>query len=75
MLSTYQLSELLIGSMIFIMAYICFIYFSGGERPYFYNDIIISSVFFCLILLFRFLLINYYILQSQNFSSNIIIDG
>ncbi len=75
MLTTYQTSELIVGSMIFIMAYIGYLYFKLGDKPYYYNDLIITSLFFCIILLFRFLLINYYILQSQNFSSNIIIDG
>ena len=75
MLTTYQTSEIIIGSAIFLMAYVGYIYFINDERPYYYNDIIISFVFVALILLFRFLLINYYILQSQNFSSNIIIDG
>lgn len=75
MLTTYQMSELLIGTMIFVMAYLGYIYFVGGNRPYFYNDLIITSIFFGIILYFRFVLINYYILQSQNFSSNIIVDG
>lgn len=69
------MSELLIGTMIFVMAYLGYIYFVGGNRPYFYNDLIITSIFFGIILYFRFVLINYYILQSQNFSSNIIVDG
>lgn len=75
MLTTYQYSELLIGTTLFIMAYLGFIYYLKDDRKYFYNDLIISGIFFGLILLFRYLLINYYILQSQNFSSNIIIDG
>ena len=75
MLTTYQTSEIIIGSVIFLMTYVGYIYFINDQRPYYYNDIIISFVFVALILLFRFLLINYYILQSQNFSSNIIIDG
>ena len=75
MLTTYQTSEIVIGSTIFLMTYVCYLYFINDDRPYFYNDIVISFVFVALILLFRFLLINYYILQSQNFSSNIIIDG
>ena len=75
MLTTYQTSELLIGTMIFVMSYICYLYFADQDKPFYYNDIVISSLFFGFIMLFRFLLINYYILQSQNFSSNIIIDG
>lgn len=75
MLTTYQYSELLVGTTLFIMAYLGFVYFMENGPKYFYSDIIISTLFFGLIQLFRFLLINYYILQSQNFSSNIIIDG
>jgi len=75
MLTTYQYTEFLVGTTLFLMAYLGFIYYLNDNRKYFYNDLIISGIFFGLILLFRYLLINYYILQSQNFSSNIIIDG
>ena len=75
MLTTYQTSELIVGTMIFIMTYIGYLYFIADGRKYYYNDIVITTIFFGIILLFRYLLINYYILQSQNFSSNIIIDG
>lgn len=75
MLTTYQYTELLIGTTIFVICYLGFLYFVDNDRNYFHNDIIISSIFFWIILIFRYLLINYYILQSQNFSSNIIIDG
>ena len=74
MLTTYQNSELLIGTTLFLMTYLGYIYYSNDERKYFYSDLIMSGIFFGIILLFRYLLINYYILQSQNFSSNIIID-
>ena len=74
MLTTYQLSELLIGTMMFLMAFIGYKYFINEDSKYYYNDLAITTFFFALILYFRFLLINYYILQSQNFSSNIIID-
>ncbi len=75
MLTTYQYTELLVGIPLFIFFYLGFIYFINDDRNYFYNDIVISSIFFSIILVSRYLLINYYILQSQNFSSNIIIDG
>ena len=75
MLTTYQLSELLIGTMIFLITYIVYKYYTKEESKYYYNDLALTTFFFGLILYFRYLLINYYILQSQNFSSNIIIDG
>ena len=74
MLTTYQLSEILIGTMIFLMTYIGYKFFSKEDSKYYYNDLALTTFFFALILYFRYLLINYYILQSQNFSSNIIID-
>ena len=75
MLTTYQYTELIVGTTLFLMTYLGFIYYLDDKRNYFYNDLIISGIFFGIIFLFRYLLINYYILQSQNFSSNIIIDG
>ena len=75
MLTTYQYTELLVAIPLFIFLYLGFLYFINDGRNYFYNDVFISSIFFSIILVSRYLLINYYILQSQNFSSNIIIDG
>ena len=75
MLTTYQTSELIVGTLMFVMAYIGYMYYTNRDAHYYYNDIVVTSIFFGFILYFRYLLINYYILQSQNFSSNIIIDG
>jgi hypothetical protein len=74
MLTTYQYTELIVGITLFIFFYLGFLYFINDDRKYFFSDIVISSIFFSIILISRYLLINYYILQSQNFSSNIIID-
>ena len=46
MLTTYQLSELLIGTMIFLMAYIGYKFFSKEESKYYYNDLALTTFFF-----------------------------
>ncbi len=74
MLTTYQYSELLVGSTVFIMAYLGYKYFSLDNKKYFYYDIVITCLFFLILMYFRFLLINYYILQSQKISSHILVD-
>jgi hypothetical protein len=74
MLTSYQYSELLIGTTIFIMAYTGYKYFSDKNNKYFYYDILITCLLFLLLMYFRYLLINYYILQSQKISSNILVD-
>lgn len=74
MLTSYQYSELLIGTTIFIIAYIGYKYFSDTNNKYFYYDILITCLLFLLLMYFRYLLINYYILQSQKISSNILVD-
>lgn len=74
MLTSYQYSELLIGTTIFIMAYVGYKYFSDKNNNYFYYDVLITCLLFLVLMYFRFILINYYILQSQKISSNILVD-
>ena len=74
MLTVYQSTELVIGTWIFIFCYIGYLYYTDYNNKYFLNNIFVSTILFIILMSSRYLLINYYILQSQNFSSNIIIN-
>ena len=74
MITSYQYSEFIVGTTLFIFAYIIYKFILNKDQPYYTQDIILTSILFGCLVYFRYLLINYYILQSQNFSSNIIID-
>ena len=74
MLTVYQSTELVIGTLIFIFCYIGYLYNTDYNNKYFLNNIFVSTILFIILMSSRYLLINYYILQSQNFSSNIIIN-
>lgn len=74
MLTVYQSTELVIGTWIFIFCYIGYLYYTDYNSKYFLNNIFVSTILFIILMSSRYLLINYYILQSQNFSSNIIIN-
>ena len=69
MLTSYQITETVIGSMFFILAYFLVSYFTVKDKII-YWDIIWCTISLAIILTFKFFIINYYILQSQNFSSN-----
>ena len=69
MITSYQLTEIMMGSLFFILAYFLVLYFSVKDRII-YWDIIWCTISIAIILTFKFFIINYYILQSQNFSSN-----
>lgn len=71
LITNYQKTEIIIGTFVFPMVYFLYLYFS--ETPIIYWDIIWCTFTVAIILLFRNFYINYYILQSQNISSNIII--
>ena len=45
MLTTYQLSELLIGTMIFLITYIVYKYYTKEESKYYYNDLALTTFF------------------------------
>ena len=73
MLTIYQRTELIIGTILFILFYFLILYFSNKENLSYY-DVIVSTIAFFLIMYIRYFFINYYIFQSQNFSSNNIVN-
>ena len=54
---------------------ISFLYLYFSESTIIYWDIAWCTISLFIILLFKYFYINFNILQSQNFSSNIIVDG
>ena len=73
MLTIYQQTELIIGTILFILFYFLVVYFSNKENLSYY-DVIVTTIAFLLIMYIRYFFINYYIFQSQNFSSNNIVN-
>jgi hypothetical protein len=73
LLSNYQITEIVLGVVLFPMLYFLYLYFLS--KPIIYWDIMWCTISLGLILLFKTFYINYNILQSQNFSSNIILNG
>jgi hypothetical protein len=73
MLTIYQRTELIIGTILFILFYFLVLYFSNRENLSYY-DVIVTTIAFFLIMYIRYFFINYYIFQSQNFSSNNIVN-
>jgi hypothetical protein len=73
LLTNYQITEIIIGVLIFPMLYFLYLYFLS--RSIIYWDIMWCTISLGVILLFKNFYINYNILQSQNFSSNIIVNG
>mgnify|MGYP000320998385 CR=1 FL=1 len=73
LLTYYQITEIVIGTIIFSMLYFLYLYFT--ESTIIYWDIAWCTISLFIILLFKYFYINFNILQSQNFSSNIIVDG
>ena len=73
LLTNYQITEIVIGTIIFPLLYFLYLYFLNETIVYW--DIIWCTLTLSIILLFKYFYINFNILQSQNFSSNIIVDG
>jgi len=73
MLTIYQRTELIIGTILFILFYFLVLYFSNRENLSYY-DVVVTTIAFFLIMYIRYFFINYYIFQSQNFSSNNIVN-
>ena len=69
LLTNYQKTEILIGTILFSMVYFLFLYFS--ESKIIYWDIIWSTITILIILLFKNFYINFNILQSQNLNITI----
>ena len=72
-LNNYQMTEIIIGSSLFPLFYFLFLYTS--DRHVVVWDIIWCTFSLFVILLFKNFYINYNILQSQNLSSNYILNG
>jgi hypothetical protein len=73
MLTIYQRTELIIGTILFTLFYFSVLYFSNKENLSYY-DVIVTTIAFFIIMYIRYFFINYYIFQSQNFSSNNIVN-
>lgn len=73
MLTIYQRTELIIGTILFTLFYFLVLYFNNKENLSYY-DVIVTTIAFFLIMYIRYFFINYYIFQSQNFSSNNIVN-
>jgi len=73
MLTIYQRTELIIGTILFTLFYFLILYYSNKENLSYY-DVVVSTIAFFLIMYIRYFFINYYIFQSQNFSSNNIVN-
>ena len=72
LLSIYQMTDIIIGTIIFPILYL--FYLKMTTTTIIIWDIIWCTITIFLILLFKNFYINYNILQSQNFSSNIILN-
>jgi hypothetical protein len=68
LLTKYQITEIVIGTFLFPIAYFLFLYFSKTNIIYW--DISWCTLVIFIILLFKNFYINFNILQSQNLSTN-----
>ena len=73
LISNYQKTELIIGTVLFPLFYFLFLYFTAEKIIYW--DVIWCTFSLFIIILFKTFYVNYYILQRQNISSNVVIDG
>ena len=68
LLSNYQATEIMLGTVLFPILYFLYLYLSNTHIIYW--DILWCTISIFIILLFIYFYINYHILQSQNLSSN-----
>jgi hypothetical protein len=73
LLTNYQITEIIIGTLLFPLVYFIYLYYTIKGRIIIYWDIFYCTFVLLIILLFKSFYINYNILQSQNFSSNNIV--
>ena len=73
LLTNYQITEIIIGSTLLPMFY--FLYLHFADKKIIYWDVFYCTTVLFIILLFKHFYINFNILQSQNFSSNNIVNG
>jgi hypothetical protein len=64
LLTTYQTTEVIIGTTMFPILYFLYLFFT--ETNIIYWDIIWCTITILIILIFRYFYINFNILQSQN---------
>jgi hypothetical protein len=68
LISNYQKTELLIGTVFFILFYLIYLFLSNSEINYL--DIIWCSFTLFIALLFKFFYIKYNLIQTQNYILN-----
>lgn len=68
LISNYQKTELLIGTVFFILFYLIYLFLSNSEISYL--DIIWCSFTLFIALLFKFFYIKYNLIQTQNYILN-----
>jgi hypothetical protein len=69
LLTYYQITEIVLGSLLFSMAYFLFLYISQSKIVYW--DVIWCTLTIFIVLLFKNFYINFNILQSQNLNITI----
>jgi hypothetical protein len=74
LITNYQLTEIIIGTIIFPLLYFIYLYFTE-TKTIIYWDIFYCTIVLLITLLFKYFYINFNILQTQNFSSNNIVNG
>jgi len=74
LITNYQLTEIIIGTIIFPLLYFIYLYFTE-KKTIIYWDIFYCTIVLLITLLFKYFYINFNILQTQNFSSNNIVNG
>jgi multisubunit Na+/H+ antiporter MnhB subunit len=72
--TNYQITEIIIGTLVFFILYMVYIYYTQKETIMYFDIYYCTFVLF-IILSFKYFYINFNILQSQNFSSNNIVNG
>lgn len=73
LLTNYQITEIIIGTLLFPMAYFLYLYFIRTGVNYW--DIGWCTLVLFIILTFKNFYINFTILQSQNSASQYIVNG
>jgi hypothetical protein len=74
LLTNYQITEIIIGTTLYPLFHFLYLYFTKTKEIIYWDIFYCTTVLF-IILLFKYFYINFNILQSQNFSSNNILNG
>lgn len=69
LLTNYQITEIILGTIIFPILYFLYLYFTVNNKIIYWDIFYCTAILF-IILIFKYFYINFNILQSQNFSSN-----